>query len=142
VNDLAFVLRVVAMLDEARMRTWLFGGWAEELRGLTLPRSHRDVDLLYPAPDFRRLDAFLADGLVEEWMGKRRPYKRGFAVDGILVEPFLVQRDSLGWYTDFRRGRHRWPQNVFGRSAWPPVVSAEALDGYREAYASLHARAA
>src|SRR5207253_11429132 len=108
----------------------------------TPPQPHRDVDLLYPGPDFRRLDEFLAGEVVEEWTGKRRPYRRAFELEGIPVELFLVERDAVGWYTDFAGGRHRWPANVFVRSAWPPVASAEALSGYRAAYAALHARAA
>lgn len=141
-NDLNFVIRVADLLAEGGFRTWLFGGWAEELRGLRPPHRHGDVDLLFPAPDFRRLDAFLEHAPVERRRNKRRTYKRGFALDGVLVKLLLVQRDRVGWYTDFRGGRHRWPTNVFGRSAWPPVVSAEALAGYRAAYAALQARAA
>src|SRR5439155_14348903 len=75
-NDLPFVMRTADLLTEGGFRVWLFGGWAEELRGLTPPQPHRDVDLLYPGPDFRRLDEFLAGEVVEEWTGKRRPYRR------------------------------------------------------------------
>jgi hypothetical protein len=142
VNDLRLVMRAADLLAEGGFRVWLFGGWAEELRGLAPPGDHADVDLLYPAPDFRRLDAFLADAAVEEWTGKRRPYKRAFALDDVPIELFLVERDAGGWFTDFAAARHRWPADVFGRSAWPPVASAAALEGYRAAYASLHARAA
>jgi hypothetical protein len=142
VNDLRLVRRAADLLAEGGFRVWLFGGWAEELRGLAPPRPHVDVDLLYPAADFRRLDAFLADATVDEWAGKRRPYKRAFALDGVPVELFLVRRDAGGWFTDFKTGRHRWPADVFGSAAWPPVASAAALVGYRTAYASLHVRAA
>ena len=45
-NDLSFVMRVVDMLEDARLRVWLFGGWAEELRGLRAPCEHADVDFL------------------------------------------------------------------------------------------------
>jgi hypothetical protein len=141
-NDLRLVMRAADLLAEGGFRVWLFGGWAEELRGLTPRREHADVDLLHPAPDFRRLDAFLADAPVEEWAAKRKPFRRAFALDGISVELFLVERDACGWFTDFEAARHRWPADVFGRSAWPPVASAAALEGYRAAYASLHVRAA
>ena len=36
--------------------TWVFGGWAEELSGISPPRLHKDVDLLYPAKDFELVD--------------------------------------------------------------------------------------
>lgn len=140
-NDLPFAMRVVEMLAEGGLRVWLFGGWAEELRGLSPPRRHRDVDLLYPAPDFDRLDAFFLASRLDE-VGDDRSYARAFQIEGIAVELLLVGRDTEGWFTDFRRGRHRWPADVFDRGAWPPVASEAALAGYRAAYASLHARAA
>jgi hypothetical protein len=140
-NDLTFVMRAVDLLAEGGSRTWLFGGWAEELRGLVPPGPHRDVDLLYPAPDFRRLDAFFLSERLDE-VGDDRAYARAFALDGITVELLLVRRDADGWLTDFRGGRHRWARDVFGRAAHPPVASADALTGYRASYVSLHARAA
>ena len=140
-NDLPFVMRVVDLLAENGFRTWLFGGWAEELRGLAPPGQHRDVDLLYPAPDFDRLDAFFLSARLDE-VGDDRAYARAFAVDGITVELILVRRDPDGWFTEFRGGRHRWPADVFGRATRPPVASAGALAGYRSSYVSLHTRAA
>jgi hypothetical protein len=142
VNDLRLVMRAADLLAEGGLRVWLFGGWAEELHGLHPPGAHDDVDLLYPAPDFRRLDGFLTAAAIDEWTGKRRAYERAFELDGVPIELFLVERDAGGWFTDFDAGRHRWPANVFARGAWPPVASADALEGYRAAYGSLHARAA
>jgi len=123
VNDLTFVLRVVDLLASHGLRTWVFGGWAEELRGLAPPRPHASIDLLYPAPDFARLDALGLDSIA----AKRFPHKRAFAVDRVMVEVVLVQRDATGWHT----GGHRWPPNVFVSGGRLPVASAEALVGYR-----------
>src|SRR5207248_834952 len=53
-NDLSFVMHVVDLLEDARLRVWLFGGWAEELRGLRAPCEHVDVDFLYPGRDLAR----------------------------------------------------------------------------------------
>jgi hypothetical protein len=130
VNDLAFVLRAVDLLASHGLRTWVFGGWAEELRGLSVPRSHDDVDLLYPAPGFARLDP-----LGFEWIAaKRRRLERAFVLDGVTVELMLVTRDEHGWHT----GAHRWPANVFASAGRLPVASAEALTAYR----ASHRRAA
>jgi hypothetical protein len=123
VNDLTFVLRVVDLLASHGLRTWVFGGWAEELRGLTVPRTHRDVDLLYPAPGFARLDAVDFDWIA----AKRFPHKRAFLLDGVMVELLLVARDEDGWHT----GAHRWPANVFASAGRLPVASADALSAYR-----------
>jgi hypothetical protein len=124
-NDLAFVLRVVDLLASHGFRTWVFGGWAEELRGLSVPGEHADVDLLYPAPDFKRLDTLELD-----WISaKRFVYKRAFVLDGVMTEVLLVARDEHGWHT----GAHRWPANVFASAGRLPVASADALSGYRAA---------
>jgi hypothetical protein len=130
-NDLSFVMRVVDMLEDARLRVWLFGGWAEELRGLRPPSEHADVDLLYPARDFARVDRFLRSSrharLAEE------PYKRAFELEKVPVEILLVQKDEHGWFTDLPEGRHRWPADVFATAGRLPVASVDALEGYRRA---------
>ena len=125
-NDLGIVLRVVDTLEAARLRVWLFGGWAEELRGLRVPCEHEDVDLLYPGRDFERVDRFIGDGVADE-----RPHKRSFELDGVPVELLLVQKDDEGWYTDLPRRRHRWPADVFANAGRLPVASATALESYR-----------
>jgi hypothetical protein len=125
-NDLGVVLRVVDTLEAARLRVWLFGGWAEELRGLRVPCEHVDVDLLYPGRDFDRVDRFIGDGVADE-----RPHKRSLELDGVPVELLLVQKDEEGWYTDLPRRRHRWPPDVFANAGRLPVASATALESYR-----------
>ena len=93
-NDLPFVLRAVDLLEDARLRVWLFGGWAEELRGLRAPCEHVDVDFLYPGRDFARVDALFERAAFAEVEGKQRPHKRAFMLEGTLVELLLVQKDS------------------------------------------------
>jgi hypothetical protein len=51
-NTLTFALMLMQRLARAQIETWLAGGWAEELRELSSPRPHQDVDLLYPAANF------------------------------------------------------------------------------------------
>jgi hypothetical protein len=130
VNDLEFVLHVVDRLRSEGICTWVCGGWAEELRGLALPRPHLDVDLLYPARDWSRVD-----GLELDWIpGKRAHAKRAFVLDGVLVELILVERDKRGWFTQKPRYRHDWPDDVFATRGRLPVASTTALAGYRRAY--------
>jgi len=124
--ELATVLRVVDVLEAARLRVWLFGGWAEELRGLRPPGEHSDVDLLYPGRDFMRIDRF--SGQTGE-----RAHKRSFELEGVPVEVLLVQRDERGWFTELPLGRHDWPADVFATAGRLPVASAGALAGYRKA---------
>ena len=124
-NDLDFVMRVVDVLEDARLRVWLFGGWAEELRGLRAPCEHSDVDFLYPGRDFARVDRFL--GQTDD----TRPHKRTFEVEGIAVELLLVQKDERGWYTKLPAARHNWPSDVFANAGRLPVASITALESYR-----------
>jgi hypothetical protein len=108
------------------LRVWLFGGWAEELRGLRVPCEHEEVELLYPGRDFARVDRFIDDDVVDE-----RAHKRSFELDGVPVELVLVQKDEEGWYTELPRRRHRWPPDVFANAGRLPVASATALESYR-----------
>ena len=122
-TDLSVVLKIVDALENARLRVWLFGGWAEELRGLRPPCEHSDVDFLYPGKDFSRVDRFAA--------GEGRAHKRSFMLEGAPVELLLVQKDVGGWYTELPRGRHDWPADVFANAGRLPVASVAALEGYR-----------
>jgi hypothetical protein len=142
-NDRDFVERTIALLADAGIDAWLFGGWAEQLRGLAAPREHHDIDLLCPAPDFTAVDSFLASEQVSEILLKRLPHKRAFELDGVLVELVLVQRDDVGHYTSFWGSiRYDWPNDVFdgpavadGESPGLQVASSTALIDFRKTYA-------
>jgi hypothetical protein len=134
-NDLDCVYDVVELLAKDGVHVWVFGGWAEQLLGLAEPRTHLDVDLLYPAESFDALDA-----LELPWIGaKRFPHKRAFAHDGVLVELFLVGHDTAGHYTDFPGGRHRWAPDLLWGVHGLRVTGPGALQAYRSAFASLRA---
>jgi hypothetical protein len=141
-NDVGFVRYVVGRLEGAGVRAWVFGGWATELLGLSLPWAHRDVDLLYPAGGFEVVDEFLVRGDVQEIEAKRFPHKRAFEVDGVMVELFLVQADAAGWFTDFWGvARHDWPADVFDVEAEGlRVASGTAVTGYRAGWDELQAK--
>jgi hypothetical protein len=129
-NNLAFVERAVWLLASKGIDSWVFGGWAEELRGLILPREHVDLDLLYAAEDWHEVDALYLD-----WIeAKRYAWKRAFTFEGIAVELFLVQRDERGWFTQLARRRHDWPENLLGTNGRLPVASTAALASYRHSY--------
>jgi len=133
-NDLAFVRRVISVLDGNGIDAWLFGGWAEELLGLSPPRPHADVDFLHPAQSFATVDAFLRrEPSVAEIAAKRSAHNRAFEVGGVMVELFLVQRDTAGRYTNiWGTTRHDWPDDVLDiRVAGLRVASRAALEGYR-----------
>jgi hypothetical protein len=125
-------------LAEAGLETCLFGGWAEELRGLRPAGTHHDVDLLYPAGSFAAAHRFLA-GLTEI-QGKRFPHKRAYLQNGIMIELFLVQGSPQSGYLTIFWGTvvHRWPADVLGGTVdGLPVASAAALRQYRAGHSRL-----
>jgi hypothetical protein len=140
-NDKAFVRDVLTRLQDAGIRAWLFGGWAEELLGIVPARKHQDLDLLYPAADFGQADRFMAaDSQVTEITAKRFAHKRAFLQDGIMIELILVQTACSGeYYTLFWNDTpHCWPADVFGTEAdGLRIASAAALREYRACHARL-----
>jgi hypothetical protein len=129
VNDRRFLERVVALLGGAGVEIWIFGGWAEELLGLSDPREHADVDLLYVAEDWSGVDAFLVE--MAEVTAKRFPHKRAFVLDGVLVELLLVQRDRDGYFSRFPAIDYRWPPDVVAEHGRLPVAGRESVVAYR-----------
>src|SRR5512133_3834889 len=104
-NDLDFVLSVLSRLDHAGSRAWLFGGWAEELRGLRGSGAHGDIDLLYPAGNLELVDRFLANDLAaEEIRQKHFSHKRAFTIEKIAIEVILVQVENGRFFTEFFSG--------------------------------------
>jgi hypothetical protein len=141
-NDLPFVRDVMDRLDRGGIRTWLFGGWAEEMLGLTSARAHHDVDLLYPAADFTSVDAFIArNSDLAEIVEKRFGHKRAFLNEGVMIELMLVQHADGRLITLYRgTATHIWPADLLvQRARGIRVASAAALLSYREAHGSLTA---
>lgn len=144
-NTIHLLVGVVKALADAQIKTWLFGGWAEELSGLRPPGPHWDIDLLYPAQSFRLLDEFLwAHDDAEEIRPKRFTHKRAFRWHGALVEVFLVCPETAGHITDFFGGIHQflWPQDTLSYTALLPCgecpsASPAALRLYRERHGDV-----
>jgi hypothetical protein len=140
-----FVLGIMSRLAQAQIATWLCGGWAEELWGLCRPRPHQDVDLLYPAPNFARLDQWLAHTTdLADIPTKRFSHKRAVLWEGIMIEVVLLEPDEKGRYlTNFFNQRYQlvWPPNTLSlllvRGQRVPVGSSEALRLYRQQHRSV-----
>jgi hypothetical protein len=139
-HPLDFVLGIMGRLAQAQIATWLSGGWAEELRGICAPRSHRDVDLLYPAPHFAHLDQWLADAAdLFALPAKQFSHKRAFLCEQVMIEVILLEPEQKGGFlTNFfnRRYQFIWPAQTLSffqaRDRMVPVVSSEALQAYRQ----------
>ena len=136
-NTRALLHHVVSELESAQFPTWIFGGWAEELQGLSPARPHSDIDLLYPAPDFNALDKYLAQPSIREIMGKHLPHKRAFSYNDVVIELFLVHPRTLTtnfWSTTL----YQWPSNTLDHPHFPQLASREALLQYRRDWATIH----
>jgi Aminoglycoside-2''-adenylyltransferase len=131
----SLVTAAVSWLESKSISVWIFGGWAEQLRGLCRPRAHRDIDLLYPCQTWDAIDMLIADHRIEEIVAKRFAHKRAIVWRGTMIELFLVRLDGGRPYTLFwNRVRHDWPADALGYVGQIPVASAAALHGFRSAH--------
>jgi hypothetical protein len=146
-NDLTLAREVVDSLRLAGLDIWLFGGWAEELRGMRASGPHADIDLLLRAATFDELEAFLSSQRhLIEIPEKRFSHKRAFLWRGVRVEVFLVQPHPLHQTVMFDgRVLIHWPNDTFaeGCAAGVPIASKAALALYRRDHRRVrHAYAA
>jgi hypothetical protein len=138
-NNLRLVRRVVALLGGGGVDVWVFGGWAEELLGLSPPRSHRDLDLLHPANDFGRVDELMTELDLDEVVGKRFPHKRAFVFEGVLVEIFLVAGEGDRRFSEFWGRRWEWPADVLSGDGALPVAGSDSVAAFRAHHPSRRA---
>lgn len=146
-NKLANLVDLLTLLEENGIHAYIFGGWAEELWGLTPPRFHQEIDLLYLADNFERVDSFLLDcDCASEVAAKRFAHKRAFEWEGVLVEFILARREGERTITRFFRGEASlaWPADTFDFSLevekrLVPVVSPAGLSLYRTNHAAVQA---
>ena len=135
-----FLSAILTRLRYIGVDVVVFGGWAEELRGLRPSGSHSDVDLLYFADSFDPLDRSIdaAPDLIEI-REKRLAHKRAFVYQDVRVELFLVSRDEQGFFTPFwGTKRYRWPLDTHGSLIEGlPVAAREALTAYRRDHEDL-----
>jgi hypothetical protein len=140
-EDLSSLIEALSWLENKSISVWVFGGWAEQLRGLCRPRDHGDIDLLYPCETWTAVDMLIADQRVEEIVAKRFAHKRAIVWRETMVEVFLVRFDDRGPHTLFlHRLRHDWPTDVLGHVGEIRVASAAALRGYRAVHDEIYAQ--
>lgn len=146
-NTLPNLIALVALLEAHGIQVFIFGGWAEELWGMVSARLHRDIDLLYPAEDLQRVDAFIAGcALAQEVAAKRFEHKRAFTWGGVLVEIILVRNEAGGFVTRFFGGNtcFAWPADTFAclvdvETQPLRIASKAALTLYRAKHAETQA---
>lgn len=143
--SLSLLFQVSDALTRAGLTCHLFGGFAEEARGLRPPAPHDDIDLLLEIDTVSPLDHALACCLpaARPLTAKRFHHKRAFVLEGCLVELLLVSRSYDGACRTLFWGDtpHDWaaplatPLVFAGRSV--SVATAANLHGYRAGRARL-----
>jgi len=141
-NTKELLKEVLVKLERSNIVCWVFGGWAEEFRGLCKPRGHGDIDLLYPAPDFEKVDDFLAQNKqFTEIKGKHFPHKRAFLIKDVAVELFLLESCSDKIVTNyFNQKEYVWPNDTLDEHKIDGllVASINSLVEYRLKYDQFH----
>ncbi len=142
VNNKNFLLDTYAKLNNAGIKTFVFGGWAEELLGMISPREHKDVDLLYLANNFELVDRFIKENNIFEVLQKRFAHKRAFEIAGVLIEIVLVSLADKKYITYFFGNyKFEWPADTFLKamelSREISIASPNALADYRRQHKSI-----
>jgi hypothetical protein len=129
-NTLKIVLKEITDADfDAR----IFGGWAEELLGLSPARDHADIDLLLVDPDMEKLDNYVRER--SEIIEKQLSHKRAFLHDGILVELFLVHHGATLFWGSFL---YTWPSLEAVEKRGLRIAAAQDVLAYRRDYKAIH----
>lgn len=138
-NTLPFVLTILKNFDIARLPVWLFGGWAEEVWGISAPRTHYDIDLLYVADTFDTLDQYIDHtSTMTEIRAKRFSHKRAVLYQGVMIEFILVEPQIEGYHSQFFTNLYElaWPRDTLDyqlpiQEKVVPIASKAALETYR-----------
>jgi hypothetical protein len=132
-----------SVLDDLKtLPVAVFGGWAEDIHGLCQARPHSDVDLLLAAHDFTALETILnTDECYTGIPEKRFSHKRAYEKNGIWVEVFLVNPNTLRTIF-FDQLTFTWPPDTLFHYApfggrLIPVASRAALELYRKEHARI-----
>ena len=136
-NDVALLRETVASLAASEFQLAVFGGWAEELHGLSGPRPHHDIDLIVLDADLADLDQFVRER--GELVIKRQTHKRAFTSAGVLIELFIVDTSAGRPTTNFWDScLYDWPDIGPVEVDGLPVATVAALSAYRRDHARFH----
>jgi len=146
-NTLPFVLAILERFEAAKLPIWLFGGWAEEVWGISAPRTHHDIDLLYVAESFDILDQYIDHtSTCTEIRAKRFSHKRAVLFQGVMIEFILVESQIEGYHTQFFTNLYElaWPCDLLDyrlpiQEQVAPIASKAALELYRHNHSQIEA---
>jgi hypothetical protein len=113
--QLAGLAAVDALLADAGVEYWLFGGWAVDFHAGSITRPHSDVDIAVWLDDLPRIAALLEDA---GWRHAPEPDEdggTGYERGGVRLElTWLVCADNGHIVTPLRTFDAIWPEDAFG----------------------------
>lgn len=113
-RQLAALQELAALLDDARVEHWLFGGWAVDFHVGRVTRTHDDLDVALWLDDLPRVTALLEQAGWEHAPEPDEDGGTGYERDGVRLELTYLQRDDDGIYTPLRSAKPRWADDAFG----------------------------
>ncbi len=106
--------QVGALLDEAGIEHWLFGGWAVDFHAGRVTRPHDDLDAAVWLDDLPRIRELLEGG---GWRHAPQPDEdggTGFEREGGRFELTFLARNDAGIYTPLREATPHWAEDALG----------------------------
>jgi dihydrofolate reductase len=126
---------VAARLEDARIESWLFGGWAVDFYAGRITRPHFDVDLAVWLDDVPRIAALLEGSGWRHAPDPEGEGGTGYERDDIRLElTYLVGKEDGSVVTPLRSFEAAWPDDAFG-------TDERTLHGVRVRLVSLNALA-
>jgi aminoglycoside-2''-adenylyltransferase len=114
-GQLAALASLDALLTDAHVDYWVFGGWAVDLHAGRITRDHHDLDLVVHVDDLDRVIELLHDRAWENAGGSRAEGYLAFVNDDVRLELAFIARDEDGTiYTPLPDGRASWPTGALG----------------------------
>lgn len=132
-RQLSALSSVDALLAQAKIAYWLFGGWAVDFHAGRITRPHDDVDIAVWHEDVPRISTLLAD---DGWAHAPDPDEdggTGYERDGVRLElTYLVRASDGRIVTPLRGFEAAWPKRAF-------EADVRELDGVRARVVALAA---
>jgi dihydrofolate reductase len=128
-GQLAALTAVDALLGDAGIAYWLFGGWAVDFHAGSITRQHDDIDIAVWLEDVPRIAELLTDAGWIHAPDVDEDGGTGFERADVRLElTYLVRRDDGSIVTPLRNFEAPWPEGAFaGEARSLGTVSAQVI---------------
>jgi hypothetical protein len=117
-EQLAALARVHAVLGQADVDYWLFGGWAVDFHVGAVTRAHDDVDIAVWLDDVARISGLLETDGWRHVPSEEDNGGTGFERGAVRLElTYLVEKSDGSVFIPLLDGRATWPGDAWGFAA-------------------------